>query len=308
MRRKYFELTPQSFFGKYISDLRDRQKAGPFLCFLAFPAQPGRCPASPVHAGKGSYMVRRKASGPSSDFSLLACSVPDIRDPRSIPDAGARPIHVPGCAGVDEAGRGCLAGPVVAAAVLLPEDAGTNPRLIEALAGLTDSKKLSSAKREELAPRIREHALIWGLGLSWPPEIDRINILQATFLAMSRALRGFCDVSGIRAVLIDGNHGIPDCRLPVGLPPQHPVIKGDSRVLAIAAASVLAKTFRDKLMTALDRRYPGYNFAAHKGYGTKEHRDALLRLGASPMHRHTFAGAHGPRNESDSHETQGRLC
>ena len=112
----------------------------------------------------------------------------------------------------------------------------------------------------------------------------------------------------ILAVLIDGNHGIPDCRLPVGLPPQHPVIKGDSRVLAIAAASVLAKTFRDKLMTALDRRYPGYNFAAHKGYGTKEHRDALLRLGASPMHRHTFAGAHGPRNESDSHETQGRLC
>ena len=218
-------------------------------------------------------------------------------------------MHIPGYAGVDEAGRGCLAGPVVAAAVLLPGDANTAPCLIEAFSGLTDSKKLSPTKREKLTPRIQTHALAWGLGLSWPQEIDTVNILQATFLAMARALRKLWDAAGLKGILIDGNHCIPTRYLPKDSPPQHALIKGDNRVLAIAAASVLAKTFRDKLMTALDKRYPGYGFAEHKGYGTQNHRKAILQLGASPMHRHTFAGAHGPRDHNRGFcNQQGKLC
>ena len=207
--------------------------------------------------------------------------------------------------GVDEAGRGCLAGPVVAGAVFFP------PYLIpeKVFPGLTDSKKLSAGGREKLYPLIRTHTL-WALGLSWPQEIDRINILNATFRAMSRAVERLHTLRGISPLprlLIDGNHPIrPDawkCAWEshvtpnIPLPPQFPVIKGDSLVLAISAASVLAKVFRDRLMLTLEHRYPGYGFAKHKGYGTAEHCEAIHQKGFSPMHRKTFqAGKRSVRN------------
>jgi len=180
-------------------------------------------------------------------------------------------------AGIDEAGRGCLAGPVVAAAVILPAD--FDPAL---LPGLTDSKALSAAKREALAPRIREVALAWGLGLAWPREIDRINILQATLRSMERAVA--CLKLRPVFLLIDGDK---TCLAPF---PQRTVVGGDALVPSISAASILAKTFRDKLLTMLDRRYPGYGFPGHKGYGAATHLAALREKGASPMHRFTFRG------------------
>lgn len=177
-------------------------------------------------------------------------------------------------AGIDEAGRGCLAGPVVAAACILPEAFD--------LPGLTDSKALGPARREALAGAIRSQAVAWSLGLAWGPEIDRINILQATLRAMERA------VAGLRLrpalLLIDGNQAIA---LPL---PQRTVIGGDALIPSISAASILAKTFRDRLMGALDRRHPGYGLAGHKGYGTAAHLEALRRLGPSPIHRLTFRG------------------
>lgn len=189
--------------------------------------------------------------------------------------------------GVDEAGRGCLAGPVVAAAVFFPE--GLDSAVL--FPGLTDSKKLTASKREALSPLIREHTL-WSLGLSWPSEIDTVNILNATFRAMSRAVSRLRYAQELPRLLVDGNHAIRAAAwqqaTPLPLPPQTPVIKGDSLVPAISAASILAKVFRDRLMTRLDRRYSGYGFAAHKGYGTQEHRDAIAALGFSPMHRVTF--------------------
>lgn len=185
-------------------------------------------------------------------------------------------------AGVDEAGRGCLAGPVAAAAVVLRPNAAP-------IQGLDDSKKLSARRREQLAEIIRREALCWSLGLSWPREIDDINILQATRRAMARAVLNLKTAPAL--VLIDGNQTIP-----VSLP-QETVIKGDALIPAISAASILAKTFRDKLMAKLDRRYPGYGFAAHKGYGAKAHREAIRRLGPCPIHRLTFAGVK-PEGES----------
>ncbi|WP_462323283.1 ribonuclease HII [Desulfoplanes sp.] len=185
-------------------------------------------------------------------------------------------------AGVDEAGRGCLAGPVVAAAVILPAD--------YALDGLTDSKKLSLAKRLLLEPLIKEQALTWSLGVSWPREIEELNILRASLEAMKRSV---CSLDRVPAyVLVDGNQKIPFHL------PQETVVGGDAKVASISAASVLAKTFRDRLMVHLDRRYPGYGLAGHKGYGTKSHRELLKRLGPSPMHRMTFKGVvHGPRTK-----------
>jgi len=177
-------------------------------------------------------------------------------------------------AGVDEAGRGCLAGPVVAAACILPEDFN--------LPGLTDSKALSGHKREILAVAIRSQALAWALGLSWPGEIDRINILQASLRSMERA------VARLRLrpalLLIDGNQ---PCQTDIA---QRTVIGGDASVPAISAASILAKTWRDHLLGVLDRRHPGYGLAVHKGYGTAMHMEALRRLGPSPMHRVSFRG------------------
>lgn len=174
--------------------------------------------------------------------------------------------------GVDEAGRGPLAGPVCAAAVILP------PYLD--IPGLDDSKKLSDKRRRELLPIIKEQAVAYGIGFASHEEIDRINILQATFLAMERAiaqLDGKADFA-----LIDGNRE-KDFGLPVKT-----VVKGDSLSANIAAASVLAKVTRDDLMDAMAEQYPQYGFEIHKGYGTKAHYDALRTYGHCPIHRLTF--------------------
>ena len=174
--------------------------------------------------------------------------------------------------GVDEAGRGPLAGPVCAAAVILPEH-------LE-IPGLTDSKKLSDKKRRELFPIIQEKAVAYGIGLASEAEIDEINILQATFLAMCRAL----DQLSVRPeiALIDGNRET-DFGLPVKT-----VVKGDSLSANIAAASVLAKVTRDNIMVELAETYPEYGFEIHKGYGTKAHYEALRQYGPCPIHRKTF--------------------
>ena len=174
--------------------------------------------------------------------------------------------------GVDEAGRGPLAGPVCAAAVILPAH-------LE-IPGLTDSKKLTDKKRRELYPIIKEQAIAYGIGFASEQEIDEINILQVTFLAMQRAidqLEGKAELA-----LIDGNRE-KDFGLPVKT-----VVKGDSLSANIAAASVLAKVTRDDLMEALAEKYPEYGFEIHKGYGTKAHYAALTEHGASPVHRMTF--------------------
>ena len=175
-------------------------------------------------------------------------------------------------AGVDEAGRGPLAGPVCAAAVILPAN-------LE-IPGLTDSKKLTDKKRRELYPIIKEQAIAYGIGFASEQEIDEINILQATFLAMQRAidqLEGKADLA-----LIDGNRE-KDFVLPVKT-----VVKGDSLSANIAAASVLAKVTRDDIMVELAEKYPEYGFEIHKGYGTKAHYAALTQHGPSPIHRMTF--------------------
>ena len=174
--------------------------------------------------------------------------------------------------GVDEAGRGPLAGPVCAAAVILPAN-------LE-IPGLTDSKKLTDKKRRELFPVIKEQAIAYGIGLASEQEIDEINILQATFLAMQRAI----DQLSVKAdlALIDGNRE-KDFGLPVKT-----VVKGDSLSANIAAASVLAKVTRDDIMTAMAEEYPQYGFEIHKGYGTKAHYAALTEHGPSPIHRMTF--------------------
>jgi len=181
-------------------------------------------------------------------------------------------------AGVDEAGRGPLAGPVVAAAVIL------NPR--RPIRGLDDSKVLEPERREVLAVRIRERALVWAVGWADRGEIDSINILQATFLAMRRALLGLricpdlIQVDGNRCPSLSGV--IPNC-------PAVPVVQGDALVPAISAASILAKTYRDAWMRRLHERYPQYDFATHKGYGTPVHLAALERHGACALHRVSFA-------------------
>lgn len=174
--------------------------------------------------------------------------------------------------GVDEAGRGPLAGPVCAAAVILP------PHL--EIPGLDDSKKLSDKRRRELFPLIKEQAIAYGIGLASHEEIDRINILQATFLAMQRAIN---QLEGkAEFALIDGNRE-KDFGLPVMT-----VVKGDSRSASIAAASILAKVTRDDILEELAKEYPQYGFEIHKGYGTKAHYEALRTYGASPVHRITF--------------------
>ncbi len=174
--------------------------------------------------------------------------------------------------GVDEAGRGPLAGPVCAAAVILP------PHL--EIPGLDDSKKLTDKRRRELFPIIKEQAVAYGIGLASHGEIDGINILQATFLAMERALAAL----NVRPehVLIDGNRE-KDFGIPVTT-----VVKGDSRSANIAAASILAKVTRDDFMEEQAKAYPQYGFAIHKGYGTKAHYEALGTYGPSPIHRMTF--------------------
>lgn len=174
--------------------------------------------------------------------------------------------------GVDEAGRGPLAGPVCAAAVILP------PHL--EIPGLDDSKKLTDKRRRELFPIIKEQAIAYGIGLASHEEIDEINILQATFLAMERALAQLTVRPDM--ALIDGNR-----ERDFGLPVQT-VVKGDSRSANIAAASILAKVTRDEIMEAMAENYPQYGFEIHKGYGTKAHYEALRTYGRSPIHRMSF--------------------
>ncbi|MCW9088787.1 MAG: ribonuclease HII [Gammaproteobacteria bacterium] len=176
-------------------------------------------------------------------------------------------------AGVDEVGRGPLAGPVVTAAVILDS---TRP-----IEGLADSKAMSEKKRERLFDEIREKALAWAIGRCEVEEIDRLNILQATMVAMQRAVADLSPAPD--HVLVDGN------RCPVLACTAEAVIKGDSRVAAISAASILAKVTRDREMVELDQQYPGYGLAGHKGYPTKAHVEALQTLGVTPIHRTSFA-------------------
>ena len=174
--------------------------------------------------------------------------------------------------GVDEAGRGPLAGPVCAAAVILPRGL-----VIE---GLNDSKKLTEKRRESLYGEITSSAEAYGIAFASVEEIEKLNILGATYLAMNRAIAALG--REIDLALIDGNRN-------AGIEyPSRTVVKGDSLCASIAAASVLAKVTRDRYMTELDERYPGYGFAKHKGYGTKAHYAAIRELGASPVHRPSF--------------------
>jgi ribonuclease HII len=176
-------------------------------------------------------------------------------------------------AGFDEAGRGCLAGAVIAAAVILPHDSPS-------IDGLTDSKKLPPKKREHLARVIEEQAVAWAIGRAEPAEIDRLNILHATMLAMRRAHASLKIPPEL--ALIDGNR-CPD--LPC---PSRAIIGGDLTEPAISAASILAKVFRDREMTIAEELFPGYGFAVHKGYPTAQHRSALAAMGPSPLHRLSF--------------------
>ena len=176
-------------------------------------------------------------------------------------------------AGVDEVGRGPLAGPVVAAAVILPHDFD--------VLGIDDSKKLSPKKREELAEVIKEKALAWSVGWVGPERIDEINILEATKEAMTQAVQGLSLKPD--HVLIDGNFTVRSLALP-----QTAIVKGDANSTSIAAASILAKVTRDRYMEEMDSVYPGYAFASNKGYGTKAHYDGLKAQGPTPIHRRSF--------------------
>ncbi len=176
-------------------------------------------------------------------------------------------------AGCDEAGRGCLAGPVTAAAVILPVEFASEL--------INDSKQLTERQREALRPVIEREALAWAVAHVSPAEIDRINILRASILAMHRAI----DQLQVRpeALLIDGNRFTPYPGIP-----HTTIVKGDGKMLSIAAASILAKTHRDEVMRQLAQEFPGYGWEGNKGYPTRDHRDAIRRLGATPHHRRSF--------------------
>jgi ribonuclease HII len=178
-------------------------------------------------------------------------------------------------AGVDEAGRGPLAGPVIAAAVIWNYDIPAD--------SIKDSKLLSGNVRRELFDYIITNAHSVAIGWATPAEIDKINILRATLLAMSRAVFGL----GVKPnrIIIDGNQGIPNLKIP-----QNSIVDGDALILAVSAASIVAKVARDKIMEHFDALFPGYGFFCHRGYGTAEHKEALSRLGPCPIHRKTFAG------------------
>lgn len=179
-------------------------------------------------------------------------------------------IHI---AGVDEVGRGPLAGPVVAAAVILHPE--------RPIAGLADSKKLSERRRDALDLEIRERALSWALGRAEVEEIDQINILQASLLAMQRAVAALSTQPGL--ALVDGN------RAPKLACSVRTIVGGDASEPAISAASIIAKVARDREMVALDREYPGYGLARHKGYPSRQHLEALQTLGVTPIHRRSYA-------------------
>ena len=174
--------------------------------------------------------------------------------------------------GIDEAGRGPLAGPVVAGAVILPADCE--------ILYLNDSKKLSAAKREQLYDEIMEKAVAVGIGMAGPARIDEINILQATYEAMRTAVS---ELGARPDILLNDAVTIPEITIP-----QVPIIKGDAKSVSIAAASIIAKVTRDRLMIQYEEVLPGYGFAKHKGYGSKEHIEAIRKLGPTPIHRRTF--------------------
>jgi ribonuclease HII len=209
----------------------------------------------------------------SSSTSPLAESAPTLAQERSLWQQGYKCI-----AGIDEAGRGAWAGPVVAAAVVLPVE---QDNLAGALAPVRDSKLLSPYRRACCYDLVLENALAWGVGAVAAQEIDRIGIVPATRLAMGMAVERLClrpDYMLIDAVTLD--------RAAI---PQRAIIKGDRTSLSIAAASIVAKVTRDRLMRDLDAAHPGYGLAQHKGYGTPGHREALERLGSCSLHRHSFA-------------------
>jgi len=199
---------------------------------------------------------------------------PEIAQSTLFFEALARRQGFRAVAGIDEAGRGPLAGPVVAAAVILPEHFD--------LPGLNDSKQISEKKRNQLFPLIYEQAIAVGIGVGRADEVDEINILQATLKAKSRAVGRLSLPPDF--LLVDGITPIP-----IGIE-QKTLKKGDSRSLSIAAASVIAKVVRDRIMVAYDRLFPEYGFAGHKGYGSQKHRDAIAKYGPSVCHRRTFAG------------------
>ena len=176
-------------------------------------------------------------------------------------------------AGCDEAGRGCLAGPVVAGAVILPKDFKNEI--------LNDSKKLTEKKRYLLRPQIQKEAIAWGIGIVSNEEIDEINILNASFLAMHRAINELKIQPEL--LLIDGNRFNPYKKLK-----HFCIVKGDSKFLSIAAASILAKTYRDDIMNAIDKDFPEYQWSKNKGYPTKKHREAILKYGDNEHHRKSF--------------------
>jgi ribonuclease HII len=209
---------------------------------------------------------------PRNKFNpALIPEAPDLSYERDIWAKGIQFV-----AGIDEAGRGALAGPVSAGAVILPKD----PGIAAQLHGLRDSKQLSPAERETWASRLNEAVLACGVGFASSQEIDALGIVPAVRVAIRRALD---------RLSVAPEHLLVDfLNLPELTTPQTALVKGDARVLSIAAASVLAKTARDAHMLELDLRYPGYGFAANKGYGTQMHRDAIQVLGPSPVHRASF--------------------
>jgi len=204
------------------------------------------------------------------DRSLLP-PAPDLAFEAELWSAGLSAV-----AGIDEAGRGALAGPVAAGALILPPDLD----LIKRLDGVRDSKQMTPAARERWAERLPDIASTCAVGMASSEEIDALGILPATRLAISRALDSLS--MSPQHLLIDYIK-LPDSPLP-----QTSLVKGDARSLSIAAASILAKTARDKLLCQLDEQYPGYGFSKNKGYGTAAHRSALARLGPSPVHRRSF--------------------
>lgn len=201
----------------------------------------------------------------------LLPAAPDFAFEAPLWESGLRLV-----AGIDEAGRGALAGPVAAAALIFPP----NPDLFPQLSGVRDSKQMSAVQREDWAARLPGLALAWGVGFASHQEIDELGIVPATRLAVQRALEALAVCP--EHLLVD-YLDLPACPLP-----QTALVKGDARSLSIAAASILAKTGRDARLRALDREYPGYGFAGHKGYGTAAHCAALARLGPCAIHRRTF--------------------
>lgn len=181
-------------------------------------------------------------------------------------------------AGLDEAGRGALAGPVCVGAVILPDD---NPHLMWTLSGVRDSKQLTPRKRDQFVPRIKEIARAWGIGFASADEIDSLGIIASTRLAASRALEAMSFLPDF--LLTDFRLELPELDVS-----QTALVKGDQRSLSIASASILAKTARDTLIVELDPQYPQYGFLRHKGYGTLAHRRMIAKLGFSPIHRKTF--------------------